>query len=104
MKIGRRAFILSTALCGAAPVFAKLLSSLPAVRSRESPTTEQLPSILTTGATEMSGVEFRIDGWNRRTVNAIDESAMAPADPKDQTAAAAAIWISINQSWRSGWR
>ena len=91
MKIGRRAFILTTALCGAAPVFAKLLSPFEAGRSGESPMPEQLASMPTAGATEMNGVEFRIDGWNRHDGDAVGESPTA-------------IWISINQSWRSGWR
>ncbi|CAN7784043.1 hypothetical protein LJR267_009887 [Paraburkholderia hospita] len=104
MKIGRRAFMLGAALCGVAPVFARLVSSFPPERSRESLMSEQLPSILTAGATEMSGVEFRIDGWNPRNGNAIDESPTAPVDPINKTAAVEAIWISVNQSWRSGWR
>ena len=100
MIVGRRTFVRSTALVGAATAIANLLSLSWMVLSHAA-SPPGSPSQLDTAGTDMNSFLFKIDGWNPRNANAVSTLS---SEPGINVAMEDAVWISINQSWRTAWR
>jgi hypothetical protein len=104
MMMRRRTFILGAGSIVTAPALANLPSPSATARSHASLLPDPLPPQLPNGRTDMKGLVFKIDGWDRREDIAIDGSAIVLADAATNDAAGEQVWISINRSWRTAWR
>jgi hypothetical protein len=98
--VGRRSFVRNTALVGAATAIANLIPLSSIVLSHAASPSGS-PSQLNTAGTDMNSVLFKIDGWNPRDADAVSTPS---SDPGINVAMEDAVWISINQSWRTAWR
>jgi hypothetical protein len=81
MMIGRRTFIVGTALVATTPAIVNLLSLSSPAQSRALPLPGPLPPQLAVGGTDMNRVVCKIDGWDRCDGVVIDTSTIASADP-----------------------
>jgi hypothetical protein len=101
--IGRRALIRIVALAGTSPVLAVPMASSSTTRPNAASPDQSSPR-LRAGGTDVTGVAFKIDGWEsygdvatgNRQVTSIDSAT--PATPAQE------VWISVNNSWRAAWR
>jgi hypothetical protein len=99
MRLGRRTFLVDTALAATA-----LLSWSPTALSKASPRPNPLPSQLSANRTDMKCIVFKIDGWHCRGDIFIDGSTTASTDFCSNDRIGERVLISINQSWRAAWR
>ena len=65
MMIGRRTFILGTALVATTPALTNLLSLSSTARSHASPLPGKLQPQLPAGESDMNCLVWKIDGWER---------------------------------------
>jgi len=103
MIIGRRSFVRTTALVGAASALAYLLSLSSIFLSHAAILRGALPTESDADAKNTNSVVFKIDGWNRRDGIAIDGSTTSSSGPAIDVAPDDQVWISINQSWQTAW-
>ena len=99
MRLGRRTFLVDTALAATA-----LLSWSPTALSKASPRPNPLSSHLSANRTGMNCIVFKIDGWHCRDNISLDGSTTTPTDFCSNDLVAERVLISINQSWRAAWR
>jgi hypothetical protein len=104
MTIGRRTFVLGTAIVATAPALAKPLSLLSAARPPASLLPDTCPPLSPASGTDGRCLVFKIDGWDHCGNIAIDGTTTAPAAPVTNDPTGDQVWISINQSWRTAWR
>jgi hypothetical protein len=89
MLMSRRSFIAGTTLLVAAPAVANLLSPSPIAGSLPWPIRGPAAPQTPVGAADTNELVFKVDGWSVGD---------------DLYAADGRVLISINQSWRCGWR
>lgn len=88
MRMNRRTFILGSGLIAATPALASVIKPSVNPGSSDLPAAVASPSDVAVTATAAHDAPFKIDGW----------------EPREEAAADAQLWLSINQSWRANWR
>jgi hypothetical protein len=104
MTIGRRTFLVDTALAATAPVLATFLSWSLTAPSQASPRPNPPPSQPPANRTDMNCIVFKIDGWHCRDNISIDGSTTVLTDFSSNDLVDGRVLISINRSWRAAWR
>jgi hypothetical protein len=104
MIIGRRTFVRSTALVGAASAVANLLSLSSIVLSQAAMQPGVSPLPPDAGVTDANSLIFKIDGWSSCDDVLVNSLPTPLSDSATNTGPSDQVWISINQSWRTAWR
>jgi hypothetical protein len=99
--IGRRNFVLGTALVAVAPGFAGVayLAS-----NRQSPPAPGAGGLQSLPAPKPQSVIFKVHGWTPPPATAQDDSTVFWTDHASDDAVRDEVWISISQSWKTAWR
>jgi hypothetical protein len=102
--IGRRNFVLGTALVAAARAFAGVLSLSSSRQSPSLPHADGLQSSPGPKAQDANAVVFGVRGWTPCPTIPHDVLTGSGADHASNDAVGDQVWISISQSWKTAWR
>ena len=101
--IGRRALIRIAAFAGVSPVLAAPMASSSTLRPHAVPL-DQATSQPRADETDVTGVAFKIDGWESYGDGVTGNPQVAVIGSAPPATPAQEVWISVNSSWRAVWR